>query len=256
MTLVADSPLVTRLHPSPNFEPRRNSLKPEILLLHYTGLETVSESIDILSRPDCKVSCHYVISELGEIVQMVEEDMRAWHAGVACWAGQSDINSLSIGIEIHNPGHENGYPLFPSAQMQAVTQLSQDILARHNIAAPLVLGHSDVAPSRKRDPGEKFDWASLHRAGVGLWVAPAPVELPGDVLCPGQCGPRVVEAQRQLAAYGYSIAMDGTYDERMELVVTAFQRHFRPARCDGVFDASTRDTLIRLLAARDVAGSS
>jgi N-acetylmuramoyl-L-alanine amidase len=242
-----DSKLVADLHPSPNIEPRLRGLTPSILILHYTGLECVERSLDVLSRPDCKVSCHYVIDEDGRIIQMVAEEMRAWHAGVSSWHAETDINSSSIGIEIQNPGHNGGYPDFPPEQMRAVTALCQDIIARHGIAAERVLAHSDVAPGRKIDPGEKFDWPGLARAGVGHWVEPMAVD-PGDRGFSGRKqGPEILAAQELLARYGYGIEPTGIYSERMKTVLSAFQLHFRPARVDGRLDLSTFATLRRLV---------
>ncbi|MFM1813411.1 MAG: hypothetical protein RLZ98_106 [Pseudomonadota bacterium] len=251
MKLAADSPLVDRLHPSPNVEPRRDGKQPVILLLHYTGLPTLERSLDVLSRPDCKVSCHYVVSETGEIVQMVAERLRAWHAGVAYWAGETDINSLSIGIEIQNAGHDAGCPDFPEHQMLSVERLCSDILARHAIPAAGVLAHSDVAPMRKRDPGEKFPWSRLAEAGVGLWVEPTPLAAAGGGVRPGDEGPMVGEMHELLARFGYAVPEHSRHDSESEATVRAFQRHYRPACCDGIFDASSRETLLRLLAVRD-----
>lgn len=245
----ADSPLAVRFRPSPNHEPRAGARRPDLLLLHYTGMESAEAALDWLTRPESKVSAHYLVDAAGEITQMVAEERRAWHAGAAHWAGESDINSCSIGIEIHNPGHDLGYPEFPEAQMRAVAALGRDILGRHPIPPARVLAHSDVAPARKRDPGEKFDWARLARAGVGLWVEPAPPgrdEGPGA----GESGEEVETLQQSLGEYGYGIEMTGIYDEATRLVVAAFQRHFRPARVDGRADRSTRETLQRLVAAR------
>ncbi len=247
VTWTADCVFVDAVYPSPNAEPRRGCLKPDILLLHYTGLESVTRSIEVLANPAAKVSCHYVVDEAGQITQMVPEALRAWHAGVAFWDGETDINSLSIGIEIQNPGHAGNYPEFPEAQMKAVERLSLDIVQRHNIPARRVLGHSDVAPARKQDPGEKFDWQRLADAGAGKWISPAPLDLPGPEVRLGDTGRLVKVAQGLLAQYGYGIDTSGTFDRDMEAVVTAFQRHFRPARCDGVLDASTQDTLRRLV---------
>jgi N-acetylmuramoyl-L-alanine amidase len=243
-----DSPLVAEFHGSPNVDARRGGLVPTILLLHYTGLPTVEKAIEVLSRPDCKVSCHYVVDDSGRIVQLVREVDRAWHAGVSYWGGETDINSASIGIEVHNPGHQAGYPDFPDVQMRAVRALARDILARHAIRAERVLAHSDVAPGRKIDPGEKFDWAGLAAEGVGHWVAPAPL-VDGDAgLCEGHDGPGVREARTLLARYGYRIGPHGAFDGAMRAVVRAFQLHFRPARTDGRLDRSTLDTLNRLVA--------
>jgi N-acetylmuramoyl-L-alanine amidase len=248
-----DSPLVSALYPSPNIEPRRSGVSPSILLLHYTGLPSASRAIDVLSREDCKVSCHYVVDLDGRVTQMVAEAARAWHAGVSSWAGETDINSASIGIEIQNEGHTAGCPPYPPAQMAAVRDLSRDILARHPAIQPArVLAHSDVAPGRKIDPGEWFDWPWLASNGVGLWVEPAPV----DAIDPGfgrdDCTPLASQAvqrlQSLLAVYGYGIQPSGAFDEATEKVVKAFQRHYRPARVDGRIDASTLATAQRLVA--------
>jgi N-acetylmuramoyl-L-alanine amidase len=242
-----DTPLEAAWHPSPNFEARRNGLSPSILLLHYTGLETAGRALRWLCMPESRVSCHYLIDEAGRTTQMVREEHRAWHAGESCWEGETDINSASIGIEIHNPGHGEGYPDFPEVQMQAVEALARDIVLRHGIAARRVLAHSDVAPLRKRDPGEKFDWARLARAGIGHWVEPVPVE--GDAgLGAGDSGEAVARLQAQLAHYGYSISASGTFDGETQAVVTALQRHFRPALVNGRADRSTVRTLERLIA--------
>ncbi len=155
-------------HPAVNFEPRRGGLRPSILLMHYTGMASAERAIGWLCSAESRVSCHYLVSETGRIVQMVREEMRAWHAGESFWAGETDINSASIGIEVHNPGHGSFYPPFPEPQMQAVEALSLDILARHDIRPERVLAHSDVAPARKEDPGEKFPWARLAEAGVAV----------------------------------------------------------------------------------------
>jgi N-acetylmuramoyl-L-alanine amidase len=250
-TLIArpDSPLVDALHPSPNIEPRRAGCQPTLLVLHYTGLPTVERAIDVLSRPDCKVSCHYVVDEDGRITQMVAEADRAWHAGVSFWKGETDINSVSVGIEIQNPGHSQGYPDFPPLQMEAVARLSSDIVQRHGMTPQHVLAHSDVAPGRKIDPGEKFDWGWLSARGVGHWVVPTPIDAADAGLGPGDEGDQVARARAALAAYGYKVDVQGPFDEGLAIVVRAFQLHFRPARCDGRIDRSTLDTLCRVVAA-------
>ncbi|MFA5952454.1 MAG: N-acetylmuramoyl-L-alanine amidase [Hyphomicrobium sp.] len=244
-----DSPLVLELHPSPNIEPRFFGLEPSIVILHYTGLETVERALDVLSRPDCKVSCHYVVDTDGRIIQMVTEEARAWHAGVSFWQGVGDINSASIGIEIQNPGHAHGYPEFPRVQMHAVAALAKDIIGRHGIRPECVLAHSDIAPGRKIDPGEKFDWAWLAGRGVGHWVAPSPLDPDDAGLGLGATGASVLAVQHLLAGYGYKIEKNGVFDEATQTVVRAFQLHFRPARCDGQLDRSTLDTLTRLAGA-------
>ncbi len=245
-----DSPLVAVVHPSPNIEPRRGVERPDMLIVHYTGMQSCAGAVDWLSRPEARVSCHYVVDVDGRITQMVAEAARAWHAGVASWAGASDINSRSIGIEIHNPGHDGGYPDFPAAQVAAVIALCRDILGRNPVPPTHVLAHSDVAPERKNDPGEKFPWAQLFSAGIGHWVTPVAVDPVDAGLAEGVASPRVAAAQRALAEYGYGLAETGTMDLRTVQVVAAFQRHFRPARVDGCLDRSTAATLAALLAAR------
>jgi N-acetylmuramoyl-L-alanine amidase len=236
--------------PSPNVGPRRDGRPADILLLHYTGMATAEAACRRLCNPESKVSCHYLVDEHGGIVQMVEEEMRAWHAGQSFWGGDTDINSRSIGIEVHNRGHEADYPDFPDLQMEAVVALARDICTRHPIPPERVLAHSDVAPRRKLDPGEKFDWRRLHEAGVGHWVEPEP--LGGNAgLEPGDEGEAVLALQRDLAAYGYYVPETGRFDAATEASVAAFQRHFRPARVDGRADSSTRATLARLTAALD-----
>lgn len=249
MIVVRDSALAHDLHPSPNIGPRQAAGHPSLLILHYTGMPSAAKAIDWLARPESKVSCHYVIDEHGRITQMVAENMRAWHAGLSSWAGKNDINSASIGIEIQNPGHEHGYPDFPEAQMQAVAALSRDIVGRNGIAPAGVLAHSDVAPARKIDPGEKFDWAYLAKAGVGHWVEPVSLRPCGDNVGDSLPGSVVAEVQGLLARYGYGIGITGEMDAATLQVVRAFQLHFRPQKVDGCLDGSTLETLGRLIAA-------
>ena len=247
MTFKPDSRLVHDIVPAANVEARRGVKRPSLLILHYTGMPSAAKAIDWLSRAESRVSCHYVIDEHGCITQMVPEGMRAWHAGVSRWHGETDINSRSVGIEIQNPGHEHGYPNFPRPQMHAVIALSKDIAHRYKMAPSAILAHSDVAPERKIDPGEKFNWALLAREGVGLWVKPSPVRTDDAGLTVGATGSTVAQAQEQLAAYGYGIAATGQFDLKMSKVLRAFQLHFRPRRVDGRLDGSTRLTLARLI---------
>jgi N-acetylmuramoyl-L-alanine amidase len=235
-----------RVLASPNVEPRREGQAIDMLILHYTGMASADKACAWLCSTESKVSCHYLVDEAGGVVNIADEELRAWHAGVSSWKGETDINSRSIGIEIHNPGHAAGYPDFPPAQMAAVARLARAICQRHAIPPERVLAHSDVAPARKIDPGEKFDWAYLRAHGVGHWVEPS-LMLPGAALQPGAMGGAVSELQSMLACYGYGIAVTGTYDGLTEAVVKAFQRHFRQSRVDGAADAATVETLRLLL---------
>ncbi len=245
---VPDCPVVSSVVPSANFGERRNGTRPDMLILHYTGMPSCEDAIRCLASPQSGVSCHYVVDEDGAVTQMVPELYRAWHAGISHWQGIEDINSCSVGIEIHNPGHDGGYPDFPDAQMASVEALCLDIIDRHGIAASRVLAHSDIAPRRKIDPGEKFDWARLALAGVGHWVQPAEI-ADGDLLDLGDGGESVLCLQKDLQTYGYGIDATAAFDEHTKIVVSAFQRHFRPALVDGRADRSTVETLAALLEA-------
>jgi N-acetylmuramoyl-L-alanine amidase len=237
MTAAPDSPLATLWCPSPNREPRRNGVMPDMLILHYTGMRDAAGALARLIDPAAEVSSHWLVDEDGTVYRLVDEARRAWHAGVSCWAGRPGLNDVSIGIEIVNPGHEFGYRPFPEAQMAAVVALCRDIVRRWRIPPARVLGHSDVAPLRKQDPGELFDWRRLAAEGVGLW--------PED----GAGIPRsVAELTHHLAHFGYDVAQTRRMDAPMRDVITAFQRHFRPERVDGVADAGTLARLDGLLA--------
>ncbi|WBQ09512.1 N-acetylmuramoyl-L-alanine amidase [Hyphomonadaceae bacterium ML37] len=206
--------------PSPNFNARTQPVS--ILVLHYTGMESGQAALDRLRDPEAKVSAHYVVEEDGRVFALVAEDQRAWHAGRGSWRGRGDVNSASIGIEIVNGGHDFGLPDFPDVQIEAVIALSRDILARHAIAPCNIIGHSDMAPSRKSDPGEKFPWRRLAPAGVGLWPEqPAPPIAAADALW-------------GLATIGYPVQ-----DDALDDVVRAFQRRYRPGRVDGRLDNET-----------------
>jgi N-acetylmuramoyl-L-alanine amidase len=246
-----DSCVVAEVRPSPNHGERKLGAKPDMIVLHYTGMTNIEAALTKLCSPGSEVSSHYVVMEDGYIVQCVPEARRAWHAGAAMWQGESDINSCSIGIEIANPGHSHGYPDFPKRQIAAVTALCRSIYTRYRIPAWRVLGHSDVAPTRKQDPGEKFPWRVLHDAGIGLWVKPAPIVQGGPALVFGKSDPAIAEIQLLLGKYGYDIPAAGNFDGPTRDVIMAFQRHFRPAKVDGVADASTIATIKALLAARD-----
>jgi N-acetylmuramoyl-L-alanine amidase len=239
------SPLARRLVAAANIEPRRNGRVVDMLVLHYTGMTSADAACELLCSPDSGVSCHYLVGEDGAITQMVGEEMRAWHAGVSSWKGETDTNSRSIGIEIHNPGHWLGYRDFPEAQMEAVIALCGDILSRHASPPEHVLAHSDVAPGRKIDPGERFGWARLHAQGIGHWVppdAPDATPLTGDELR---------SYQRLLARYGYGIGETGECDEVTLKVTDAFRRHFQPDQTGCPPDRAALRNAERLVAALD-----
>jgi N-acetylmuramoyl-L-alanine amidase len=218
-----------REHPSPNHDARPEGAVVDLLILHYTGMRTGVEALARLCDPAAGVSAHYLVEEDGAVFRLVPEERRARHAGVSHWRGREALNATSIGIEVVNPGHEWGYRPFPALQMGAVAELCRGILARHPIPARNVVGHSDVAPDRKEDPGELFDWEGLARLGVGLWPEPAD-EPAGDTLT-------------LLGRIGYRT------DLPLPVLVTAFQRHWRPARVDGIADAETRARMAGVLAA-------
>ncbi|MDE3176670.1 MAG: N-acetylmuramoyl-L-alanine amidase [Pseudomonadota bacterium] len=224
-----------------------------MLILHYTGMPSAAGAVALLRNPASEVSCHYVVEETGRVLQLVPESRRAWHAGASCWRGERDINSASIGVEICNPGHDGGLPAFPDRQIEAVIALCRDVASRYAIRPERILAHSDVAAGRKRDPGEKFPWGKLAQAGVGHWVEAAAPD-PQPIYARAQEGPPVRGLQSLLALYGYDLELSGVYDARTEVVVAAFQRHFRPARVDGLADASTVEALRRLLAGLSPAG--
>lgn len=234
--------------PSPNHDARADGAAIEILLLHYTGMTSAAAALDRLTDPEAKVSAHFTIDEDGTIYRHVDETRRAWHAGVSQWAGQSDINSRSIGIELVNPGHEFGYRAFPEPQIAILERLAEWLMKRHRIAPARVLGHSDVAPARKQDPGERFPWRRLAQSGIGVW----PTEIAGPVaglVGPGDGGEGVRVLQEKLARFGYGLDLSGQYDEATVQVVSAFQRHFRPERITGVADPETMRRLDGLLRA-------
>jgi N-acetylmuramoyl-L-alanine amidase len=246
-----DSSLVAEVRPSPNHGERKGRGVVDMLLLHYTGVPDDKVAINHLCNPGSKVSAHYVVLPDGAVIQLVAESRRAWHAGLGSWGSDTDINSCSIGIELANPGHEHGYPAFPKRQIAATIALSRSIFARHKIPPHHVLAHSDVAPTRKQDPGEKFPWHLLAASGIGLWVKPVRIGREGPIYTLGETNPAIEETQRLLAQYGYQVPVSGYFDAPTRAVVAAFQRHFRPQRVDGNIDVSTVTTLKALLAARD-----
>jgi N-acetylmuramoyl-L-alanine amidase len=208
--------------PSPNQDDRPEGMPIDMLVLHYTGMRSGAEAIARLRDPAARVSSHYVVEEDGTVFRLVDEHRRAAHAGVSFWRGHTALNARSIGIEIVNPGHEWGYRAFPALQMAAVCDLCLDILARHSVPPRNVVAHSDIAPDRKQDPGELFDWEGLARNGVGLWPADDPP------------APDETDTLPLLGAIGYRT------DLPLPVLVTAFQRHWLPGRADGIADAPTR----------------
>ena len=219
----------TALTVSPNFNDRPVTVPIDMLVVHYTGMKTCAEALARLCDVEGAVSAHYVIEEDGTVHRLVDEDKRAWHAGVSWWRGSMDVNARSVGIELVNPGHEFGYQPFPDAQMVALTNLAKSILTRHPIPPRNVVGHSDIAPRRKQDPGELFDWRRLAAAGVGLWVEGAsPVTATDD------------QVRGLLAAFGYEVA-------DLRASISAFQRHYRPGHVNGIADGETLGVLKALL---------
>jgi N-acetylmuramoyl-L-alanine amidase len=249
VSLSPESPIAAKVFPSPNHGERKDGQRPSMVILHYTGMPDEGEALMWLCNPVSQVSAHYFVFGDGRVLQLVPETRRAWHAGASSWDSVADINSSSIGIEIANPGHPGGLPSFPDAQIESVIALTKDIATRWRIPATRVLGHSDVAPGRKVDPGEIFPWKRLHEAGVGHWVPSASMS-DGRFFSRGDQGMPIEALQAMLALYGYGLRISGVFDEDTEKVVTAFQRHFRPERVDGVADASTIMTLRDLIAKR------
>ena len=199
-------------HPSPNFENRPSEISVDMLVLHYTGMASSELALRRLCDLASKVSAHYLIDEEGVLYQLVDEEVQAWHAGRSSWRGHTNINSRSIGIELVNPGHKLGYKPYSKAQMDSVISLALDIIARHPISPRNIVGHSDIAPARKQDPGELFDWQQLASAGIGLW--PEPMEgVVGDI-------------KNMLTNYGYDSTQEG--------FLIAFQRHFEPDNVTGL----------------------
>jgi len=240
--------LCDRSRVSPNHGERTGGGPVDMIVLHYTGMTSEEMALDRLCSPASEVSCHYLVREDGRVFQLVDEARRAWHAGRSSWRGIADVNSRSIGIEICNPGHEFGYRPFPNVQIEAVLDLCHDILGRRAIAPRDVVAHSDVAPTRKEDPGEYFPWARFAEEGIGHFVDPTPIQG-GRFFQRGDEGQPVRALQTMLGLYGYDAPATGVFDDHTAAVVRAFQRHFRPERVDGIADMSTIDTLHRLLRA-------
>lgn len=213
-----------RPRPSPNHD-SRNGRAIDMIVLHYTGMIGAAESLERLCDPAAKVSAHYLIDEDGMVYSLVPEERRAWHAGVAFWSGERDINTISVGIELQNPGHEHGYRAFPDVQIEALISLLDGIRSRHAVPDARIVGHSDVAPARKEDPGELFPWARLAAAGHGLWPEMEAAAIP------------VEDAAAALARLGY--ACSGSEGGELEAALMAFQRHFLPGHLTAKADLPT-----------------
>lgn len=231
--------------PSPNHDER--TLPISLLVLHYTGMETGAAALKRMCDPLAKVAAHYMVEEDGQIYRLVDESRRAWHAGASSWCGEDNINSASIGIEIVNGGHDFGLPEFPDVQIQAVIKLSQDIKKRHKISNFNVVAHSDIAPGRKQDPGEKFPWDKLADADIGIWpeVKTKDKRILLDTRDTGS--KHIHSVQSALSHLGYSIHVNGILDTTTKLVVEAFQRRYRPRKIDGQMDVQTMALLTLLV---------
>lgn len=233
--------------PSPNFDQRR--APPDAIVLHYTGMQSGQAAIDRLRDPEARVSAHWVVEEDGRLFRLVDEARRAWHAGKGVWQGETDLNHASIGIEIVNPGHEWGYRPFPDAQIATVIALVGAIRERWAVPDARIIAHSDLAPDRKEDPGELFPWKRLAEAGHGLWFEPAAERIAalGGPIGPGDQGLGVIVLRSGLHRLGYGLQPGGDYDDETRQTVTAFQRHWRQERVDGIADGETRARLVGLL---------
>lgn len=233
---------------SPNYNQRKLAIS--MLVLHYTGMESGQAACERLCDPTAEVSAHWLVHEDGRIESLVDEEHRAWHAGVGRWNGVTDINSASIGVEIVNGGHnipleDGSLPPYPGVQILAVIKLAKEIIARHNIQSNNIVGHSDIAPDRKEDPGEHFPWAGLAASGVGYW----PGDPSGDTRIlfePGDRDRGISIIQRGLADIGYGASVTGCLDATTEEIIRAIQRRYRPSKIDGIIDMDVMEILKRL----------
>lgn len=234
--------------PSPNFDERPAGIEPSVLVLHYTGMESNEDALKRLCDPASLVSAHYFVSEEGKVLALVDEARRAWHAGFSHWRGVDSINDNSIGIELANPGHEFGYREFPESQMSSLEALAADIVSRRGIQPANLVGHSDIAPGRKQDPGELFDWARLAGIGAGVWLG-ATHDLPAEYSEVESDDLDWAALQCQFAALGYGLSETGKADGSTRDVITAFQRHWRPQGVTGQADPHCIEVLRALLVA-------
>jgi N-acetylmuramoyl-L-alanine amidase len=237
---------------SPNHDARPAGAPIDMLVLHYTGMQTAEEALARLCDPKAKISAHYTVGTDGIVYRHVPEERRAWHAGQSFWAGRPSVNDVSIGVELVNPGHEFGYVPFTERQIDALIELAVPILDRHDIPARRVLGHSDVSPGRKNDPGELFPWQQLAACGIGPWPKARTFSSPvheGGSIAPAYSTQSEAEGggiAAQLSRFGYGVPPQ--VEIPLATVIAAFQRHFRPACIDGVADAECAAILASLTA--------
>lgn len=219
---------------SPNFDERSNPQCLDLIIIHYTGMEKVKEALTRLCDPLAKVSAHYLIDQKGKCYQLVDDQKRAWHAGVSYWQGIRDINGISLGIELDNGGYDGGLPFFPEPQIQALLSLLTCLSQKYHINKKKIIGHSDVAPLRKMDPGELFPWFTLYQHGFGLWPASTSQQaVPQSIL----------EVQKILRGIGYDCPLNGIIDHQTEAVIQAFQRHFTPNEITGTLTNQLKNVL-------------
>ena len=214
--------------PSPNYNDRPPSTITDTLVIHYTGMSETTQALKRMCNPITKVSAHYLIDEAGQIFKLISEKKRAWHAGISSWRGNCNINDRSIGIELANPGHEFGYQKFPEPQINALIELANKIITRHQIPARNIVGHSDIAPTRKKDPGELFDWHELALGGIGYWPKDLKINIVKKI--------NETNFESALKAYGYETS-------NLPATILAFQRHFLPMRCGAAPDQEMFRTL-------------
>lgn len=239
-------------HPSPNWNERpafEASGAPLIdtVILHYTGMQSAEAALAHMCSPAAQVSAHYCVNEDGTACELVHPDKRAWHAGVSSWQGRENLNHTSIGIELVNPGHEFGYRDFPARQIETLLELLEQLRVRYDIPAARYLGHSDVAPARKMDPGEKFPWQTLAEGGFGLWPQKDVIDAGRNdgtfVAKKGMIGADVASLNKILSLIGYSVFLGDSYTQSTQDALKAFQRHWRQSRVSGELDRGTQKVL-------------
>lgn len=230
--------LLSKEFTSPNFDERPSHLPIDMLVLHYTGMPTAKEALLRLCNQEAKVSAHYLINEYGTIYELVPPPYRAWHAGISYWRGKTKLNDISIGIEIVNPGHEFGYVPFPEAQISSVIALCKQLQTDYQFPPFHIVGHSDIAPLRKQDPGELFPWRKLAEEGIGLWHEQEfDVFTTVPLLFPSDQGDAVLTLQKKLFSLGYEVTFNSTFDDVTEAVILAFKRHYCPETLGKYWDS-------------------